>query len=106
MSYKAACMELNHLPIPQLALREAIRMAGGQSALARVCGKDQGHVSHWLKSAKGVPAEHCPAIEDATGVRCEKLRPDVRWEVLRRGSIERVNATLVSGPQAQEVAHG
>lgn len=37
------------------------------------------------KSRGNVPAEHCPAIERATGgkVRCEELRPDVAWEVLR-----------------------
>jgi DNA-binding transcriptional regulator YdaS (Cro superfamily) len=32
-----------------------------------------------------VPAEHCPSIERATqgAVRCEQLRPDVEWFVLR-----------------------
>lgn len=67
----------------EVALREAIKFAGGQSALARVCKKQQGHVSHWLKSGKGVPAEYCPLIEEATGVTCERLRPDVRWDVVR-----------------------
>ena len=28
-------------------------------------------------------AEYCPLIEKATGVRCEELRPDVEWAVLR-----------------------
>ena len=42
------------------------------------------HVEHWIKS-KNVPAERCPAIEAATGglVRCEDLRPDVPWAILR-----------------------
>jgi DNA-binding transcriptional regulator YdaS (Cro superfamily) len=39
----------------------------------------------WKARGK-VPAEHCPAIERATGVRCEELRPDVPWEVLREQS--------------------
>lgn len=77
------------------ALREAIKFVGGQSALARVCKKQQGHVSHWLKSGKGVPAEYCPLIEEATGVACERLRPDVRWDVLRQ-----------SNAQATESVHG
>jgi len=71
---------------PEYALREAIRFVGGQSALARVCHKQQGHVSHWLKSEKGVPAEYCPLIEEATGVTCERLRPDVRWDVVRQSN--------------------
>ncbi len=37
----------------------------------------------WKKRGN-VPAEHCPAIERATGVRCEELRPDVAWSVLRK----------------------
>lgn len=36
-----------------------------------------------------VPAERCPAIERATGgeLRCEDLRPDVDWAVLRGGAM-------------------
>lgn len=32
-----------------------------------------------------VPADRCPAIERETGgqVRCEDMRPDVEWAVLR-----------------------
>lgn len=40
-------------------------------------------ISNWIR--RGVPAEHCPAIEKATAgaVRCEDLRPDVDWAYLR-----------------------
>ena len=48
------------------ALERAIATAGGQSALARMIGKTQGHVWHWLKVAKRVPAEVVIAIEGAT----------------------------------------
>ncbi|WP_418514783.1 YdaS family helix-turn-helix protein [Delftia sp. PS-11] len=67
---------------PHEALVSAIRKAGSQSALARLVGKKQAHVSFWLKSGKGAPAEYCPSIEAGTGVLCEHLRPHVRWEVL------------------------
>lgn len=42
------------------------------------------------KARGNVPAEHCPAIERATAgaVRCEDLRPDVAWSVLR-GQVDR-----------------
>ena len=78
------------------ALERAIEVVGTQTALASaVGGKVQtGHVYYWLK-AGSVPAEYCPAIERATRaaaaergddsliVRCEDLRPDVSWDVLR-----------------------
>lgn len=65
------------------SLEHAIQIVGSQTALAKQLGVAQGHVWHWTKSK--VPAEHCPSIERATGgvVRCEDLRPDVDWSVLR-----------------------
>jgi DNA-binding transcriptional regulator YdaS (Cro superfamily) len=39
-------------------------------------------VSQWKKGR--VPAERCPDIEAITGIRCEELRPDVDWSVLRK----------------------
>jgi DNA-binding transcriptional regulator YdaS (Cro superfamily) len=46
----------------------------------------KGAVWQWLDDGRKVPAEHCPAIERATdgAVRCEELRPDIDWAVLRR----------------------
>lgn len=52
--------------------------------MARAIGRSVQTVCNW--SLRGnVPAEHCPAIERATNgaVRCEDLRPDVEWHVLR-----------------------
>lgn len=65
-------------------LKRAIDLAGGQAALASAIGQKQQHVWNWLTRGR-VPAEHCPAIERATNgqVRCEDLRPDVAWQVLR-----------------------
>ena len=42
-------------------------------------------VSNVKRGVKEMPAEHCPAIEELTGgaVRCEEMRPDVKWHVLR-----------------------
>jgi DNA-binding transcriptional regulator YdaS (Cro superfamily) len=68
------------------ALKKAIDLLQGQAALAAALGLKQQHVWNWLERGKGkVPAEHCPAIERVTGgkVRCEDLRPDVPWDVLR-----------------------
>jgi DNA-binding transcriptional regulator YdaS (Cro superfamily) len=56
------------------ALEDAIAKAGGPTALARSIGVSQSVVSNWL-SRKSVPAEHCAAIDLATGVSRKRLRP-------------------------------
>lgn len=63
----------------------AIQAAGSQTELARRIGVTKQFVSHWATGRRAVPAEYCPAIERATGgaVRCEDLRPDIDWAVLR-----------------------
>ena len=58
---------------------------GGMSSLAKHFGITTWAVSKWRYT--GVPVERCPDIEMLTNgeVRCEDLRPDVNWPVLRRG---------------------
>ena len=66
------------------ALNKAIESHGGISMLARTLGlKGHAVMNHWRFNR--VPADYCPAIEAATNglVRCEDLRPDVAWGVLR-----------------------
>jgi TorA maturation chaperone TorD/DNA-binding transcriptional regulator YdaS (Cro superfamily) len=58
-------------------LRLAIDAAGGISALARGLGIAQPSVSSWSR----VPAERVVVIEALTGVRRERLRPDLYGEV-------------------------
>lgn len=43
--------------------------------------RDHRTIYQWKQSR--VPADYCPDIEAITGVRCEDLRPDVAWDVLR-----------------------
>ena len=69
------------------ALRRAVEILGGQVGLARACGyQDRRNVWPWVSTDRPLPAELCPLIERATGgrVRCEELRPDVAWDVIRR----------------------
>lgn len=57
-----------------------------QTGLAKKLGMETSVlVNQWANGVRQVPAERCPAIEVATGgsVRCEDLRPDVAWHVLR-----------------------
>jgi DNA-binding transcriptional regulator YdaS (Cro superfamily) len=68
----------------------AAEVVGSQTALAVVLGVSKGAVSQWKEEGRQVPAEHCPAIEKATAgiVRCEELRPDIEWSVLRNSMRE------------------
>lgn len=68
-------------------LHRAVEIAGGQAALADGIKVSRQVLNNWVRGRVRVPAEHCPAIERATGgqVRCEELRPDVAWDVVRRG---------------------
>lgn len=67
------------------AIDRAAEVLGSQKALAELCGVSKGAVSQWKDENRRVPAEYCPLIELATNgvVRCEELRPDVAWHVLR-----------------------
>lgn len=66
-------------------MARAIQCLGSQAAMASALGVAQPTISEWLRGVRQVPAERCPQIERATGgaVRCEELRPDVAWDVLR-----------------------
>lgn len=64
------------------ALERACEIAGGSTKLANALGKRKAVISQWKSSR--VPAEMCPDIESITGVRCEELRADVNWSVLRK----------------------
>lgn len=57
------------------ALAEAIRRAGGQSALARAIGVSQPTVCEWLYGKRPVIADTVPEIEALTGVPAERLHP-------------------------------
>lgn len=63
------------------ALTRAIEACGGtQAGLAAALNIKQQHVWNWINRSGGkVPAEHCRAIEEATGGKVTRyeLRPDV-----------------------------
>lgn len=57
------------------AIERAVEKAGGQQALADVCGVKYQAVQKWIRF--GVPAERVLTIETATGVSRHELRPDI-----------------------------
>lgn len=67
------------------------------AALAKLVGVSDNAPSMW-KVRGNVPAEYCPAIERETGVKCEELRPDVPWSVLRtKAKPARASEPVVAG---------
>lgn len=76
---------------PVDALKQAVDLLGSQGAMATKLttyrnGSDisQALVWNWINRDGGAPAYICPDIEAITGVKCELLRPDVNWAVLRK----------------------
>jgi DNA-binding transcriptional regulator YdaS (Cro superfamily) len=59
------------------ALREAVDLAGSQSAIARLLHVTQGAVSKWLRSGRALPADYVLKVEAETGVSKHRLRPDI-----------------------------
>jgi DNA-binding transcriptional regulator YdaS (Cro superfamily) len=69
----------------QQAIERACATVGGQANLARAVGVGPQQVWQWCYGYRRVPAERAILIERATAgaVRCEEIRPDVDWGVLR-----------------------
>jgi DNA-binding transcriptional regulator YdaS (Cro superfamily) len=63
----------------QTPIARAIEVAGTKAALATAVGVTPGLIYQWLSGLRPLAAHHCPAIERATGVTCEDLRPDLNW---------------------------
>jgi DNA-binding transcriptional regulator YdaS (Cro superfamily) len=63
----------------ETAIEKAVRLAGGQTALARQIGVTQGAVWKWLNKSKKIRPENAAAISEAVGgqVAPYELRPDI-----------------------------
>lgn len=55
--------------------------AKSRSLICERLGVSQQALTNWKR--RGIPAERCPDIEALTGIKCEDLRPDVNWAVVR-----------------------
>jgi TorA maturation chaperone TorD len=73
-------------------LTEAFRSTGGVSELARRLGISQPSVSAWSR----VPADRVAAVEAATGIPRQKLRPDLYDKDYSADGIDEVDAARAS----------
>ena len=75
--YKRA--KVRRMKSPTDAMAEAVKIAGSQSALGRVIGRNQSTIHSWASGRTKVSPQFCADIERATGgkVRRCDLRPDV-----------------------------
>ncbi|WP_394652352.1 transcriptional regulator [uncultured Sphingomonas sp.] len=64
-------------PSTTRAVREAIRLAGSQSELARRVGTSQATVWKWVNSGLAVTPKLVLKVEAATGISRHDLRPDL-----------------------------
>jgi DNA-binding transcriptional regulator YdaS (Cro superfamily) len=69
-----------------IALTKAIDVLGSAAALSRLCGPTPQAINGWKRRGRP-PAPYCVAIEAATGVRCEELRPDLVWTRNEAGQV-------------------
>lgn len=71
-------------------IARACEIVGSQRALADAMGVTPAVVSQYLSGLRHVPPDRCIQIEAATSgaVRCEDLRPDIPWGVLRGTACE------------------
>jgi DNA-binding transcriptional regulator YdaS (Cro superfamily) len=85
------------------ALDRASEIVGSMQTLGEKLGVTKGAVGQWKLPGRRVPAEHCPAIERLTSgaVRCEYLRPDVDWGVVRTNSVSKPEQPYI-GPERRQ----
>lgn len=75
-------------------IKDIIRDAGGAKAIAKDRHIHESAVYNWIARGQ-IPAEHCPSLERLSGGlrRCEQMRTDVEWGVLRGASAATVTSS-------------
>jgi DNA-binding transcriptional regulator YdaS (Cro superfamily) len=70
------------------AIKKAVDLLGGAPTTATKLGVSYQLVYFWLRGERKFPVEKCPVVERLTdgAVRCEDLRPDVEWSVVRQAN--------------------
>lgn len=77
----------------QEELREAVKLAGGASAVAEHLGLSRGAIYDFIRRGNFSP-EHCPVIEKFSNgkAKCEVLNNAVDWAYVRATTTEQATA--------------
>lgn len=59
------------------ALRAAIELAGGQAALAEICGCKRQNIHQALQNGRGLPAAYVERVSEKLDIPKHILRPDL-----------------------------
>ncbi|QWP79203.1 helix-turn-helix domain-containing protein [Lysobacter sp. K5869] len=89
-------------------LEVAVSLIGGQAATGRLLDVSQSLVAQWIarvrdpngKLGRPLPEEYCPALERASGVRCERLLPEVVWTRDTAGAVTGYHVPIPDSGQA------
>ncbi|NHR08390.1 helix-turn-helix domain-containing protein [Chromobacterium haemolyticum] len=78
-------------------IKDIIQDAGGTKAVAIDRGINESAVYNWIARGQ-IPADHCPSLERLSGGkrRCEQMRSDVEWSVLRGSSVAPISSSAAS----------
>ncbi|MBS6615407.1 MAG: helix-turn-helix domain-containing protein [Sutterella wadsworthensis] len=87
-SYDLLLLAINDIfaAMKNLAFEAVCQFFGSQKKLAKVLGVTPAMINHVVTCRRPIPENWCPIIERETAgrIRCEQLRPDVDWAVLRQ----------------------
>lgn len=79
--------------------QQVIQAVGSQRTLSGLLGVSEQAVSNWSKA--GFPEDRCPAIEAASGIRCEVLRPDIDWTRGADGKVTGYHVAVTGHPSSR-----
>lgn len=86
-------------------LEQAVKAIGGQAATAKALHLTAGMVWQWVNGKRPLPPEHCPRLEELSGIRCEHLRPDIVWTRDQAGQITGYHVPLGSDSNGRHAAN-
>lgn len=74
-----------------MTLNEFLKARGSAADLSERINVPQALISQWKKGIRRPSVTHCALIEKGTDgeVRCEELRPDLNWALIRNTQPEK-----------------
>lgn len=86
------------------AIERAVEAAGGQADLAGAIGCSRAFVNQMASGNRPVPIDLRPAIEAATGVRCEDFGTEVEWVRNKAGKVTHYRTSIPTAAVRRKAA--